>query len=125
MNNSQSRDEMAMKMDECIQNCLDCYRACLATVPHCLSRGGEHASPAHITMLLECAEICRTSAHMMIIGSTHHGEVCGLCATACERCSEECRMMGNGDTKMLDCADVCDRCARTCTGMANMAHTSA
>jgi hypothetical protein len=122
MNDSQRNDEMAMKMDECIQNCLDCYRACLATVPHCLTRGGEHASQAHITMLLECAELCQTSARLMLIQSTIHGEVCGVCATACERCAEDCQRMGAGDAKMLNCADVCSRCAKTCDSMSAMAH---
>jgi hypothetical protein len=122
MNNAHNRDEMAMRMDECIQNCLDCYRACLATVPHCLNRGGEHASQAHITILLECAELCQTSARLMLIQSTIHGDVCNVCATACERCADDCLRMGSGDAKMLNCAEVCNRCAKTCAGMAAMAH---
>jgi len=94
----------------------------LATVPHCLSRGGEHASQGHITTLLECAELCQTSARLMLIQSSLHADACNLCAMACEHCAEECKRIGTGDAKMLNCADVCERCAKTCDGMAAMAH---
>ena len=119
MNNSRSRDEMAMKMDECIQNCLDCHRVCLTTVPHCLNRGGEHTSQTHITsLLLKCAQLCQASACLMLIKSSAYTDVCDTCAKACERCAKECRDLANGDTKMLNCAEVCRRCAKSCAGMA-------
>lgn len=106
--------ELSGEMRECIQNCLECHSICLATVPHCLQMGGEHASQAHITTLLQCAEICQTSANFMLLNAPLHPRVCGVCAEACERCAEECERMANGDQQMLACADSCRR-------MANMA----
>ncbi len=59
-------------MEECIQNCLDCYRVCLEMVTHCLQMGGRHAEASHIRLLLDCVEICRTSADFMLRGSPRH-----------------------------------------------------
>jgi len=108
-------------MQQCIQNCLECHSICLATVPHCLQMGGEHASREHITTLLDCAEICQTSANFMLLNSPLHPRVCGVCAEACERCAQECERMANGDQQMLACAEVCRRCAESCGRMASMA----
>jgi hypothetical protein len=39
---------------------------------HCLMLGGKHTEKKHFTLMMACAEICRTSAHFMLIGSPHH-----------------------------------------------------
>jgi hypothetical protein len=36
---------------------------------HCLELGGQHTEPKHFSLIMVCAEICRTSAHVMLIGS--------------------------------------------------------
>ena len=50
------------EMQHCIQNCLDCHRPCLQTAAKCLQHGGQHAAAQHITLMLDCAQICLTSA---------------------------------------------------------------
>ena len=42
--------------------------------------GGEHVAPPHFRLMMACAEICRTSAHFMLIGTPHHKHTCGECA---------------------------------------------
>lgn len=101
---------------ECIDNCTECGRVCLETVIWCLQQGGDHAAPSHIRLLLDCAEICRTSADFMIRGSDFHAQTCGLCADICERCAESCGEM-EGET-MRRCAEVCRRCVESCRRMA-------
>ncbi|MCA0455256.1 MAG: four-helix bundle copper-binding protein [Chloroflexi bacterium] len=113
---------MSHDMAECIQNCLDCYSSCVVTVPHCLKMGGEHASQTHITTLLECAELCQTSANLMLMKSSRHFDVCGICAKACEACAAECEAMAGDDRQMLACAAVCRECAKSCKQMAVLAH---
>lgn len=45
------------KMQECIENCLACYRVCLSTaMSHCLEAGGEHTKPPHFRLMMACAE---------------------------------------------------------------------
>lgn len=45
---------------QCVEECLTCQSICTTTVTYCLQR--RHADPEHIVTLLDCAEICGTSA---------------------------------------------------------------
>lgn len=109
---------VAADMQQCIQNCSDCHRVCVETVSHCLQMGGKHASPDHITLMLDCAQICHTSADFMLRGSSRHHLTCGVCAEVCERCAEDCEKMADGDQQMLECAEICRICATSCRQMA-------
>lgn len=107
-----------MDMQQCIQNCLDCHRACVETSIHCLGMVGEHASLDHQRLLADCAQICVTSADFMIRGSTFHKRTCGVCAEICEACAQECDRMAKGDQQMTRCAEMCRKCAESCRQMA-------
>ncbi|MBB5538242.1 ferredoxin [Rhizobium giardinii] len=77
------------EMKTCIDNCLACYRECLSTATnHCLEMGGKHTEPLHFRLMMACAEICRTSAHFMLIGSEPHRHVCRERAEICTQCTE-------------------------------------
>lgn len=103
-------------MQQCIQNCTDCHRVCLETEAHCLQVGGKHAGPTHVRLLLDCAQICATSADFMIRGSDLHARTCAACAEVCERCAESCEGAGD-DEVMRRCAEACRRCAESCRQM--------
>jgi hypothetical protein len=105
------------EMRQCIDECLSCHAICEETVRHCLELGGRHADPQHLTTLLDCAEICQTSANFMLRSSDQHSRVCGVCAEVCRACDESCRAMGD-DENMRKCADACGRCADSCERMA-------
>lgn len=111
--------KMNQDMQQCIQECMNCHAICTQTVTYCLQMGGKHAEATHIGLLLDCAEICQTSANFMLRGSPMHGRVCGVCAEACERCAQSCEQMGD-DAQMQACADTCRRCAESCRRMASM-----
>jgi hypothetical protein len=104
-------------LPSCIALCGECHEACLRTVTHCLEKGGRHAELGHIRLLLDCAEICATSADFMLRGSDLHPATCGACAEVCERCAEDCRRSGDDDV-MRHCAELCARCAELCHEMA-------
>ena len=108
------------QMRQCIDECLGCYAACMETVNHCLQLGGEHAAQPHIATLIACAEACRSSAAVMLVGSDHHVETCRACAVLCHACAEECERMGDDET-MRRCAEECRRCAESCERMAGAA----
>jgi hypothetical protein len=108
------------EIERCIDNCQECHEICLRTVTHCLQKGGRHAEASHIRLLLDCAEICETSANFMIRGSDLHAFTCGACAEACRRCAEDCERMADDDM-MRRCAEVCRRCAQSCSHMAEHA----
>jgi hypothetical protein len=97
----------------CIQNCLECGRACLETISHCLLKGGEYSTEKHIRLLQDCAEICQTSANFIIRNSDLHLTICSACAEVCLRCAESCQRFGDDD-RMKTCAEACRRCAESC-----------
>jgi hypothetical protein len=90
---------------------------CLLTIPYCLQHGGQHAEAAHIRLLLDCAEICQTSANFMLRGSDLHSRICAVCAEICDRCAQDCERF-EGDQQMQACAQACHRCAESCRQMA-------
>src|SRR3546814_6567247 len=50
----------------CIELCQKCHDTCLETlVGHCLPMGGKHVEQAHVRLMLDCIDICRTSADFM------------------------------------------------------------
>ena len=109
--------QMGNEMASCIEDCHDCHRSCLETVAHCLQKGGRHAAPEHIVLLLDCAEVCAAASGFMSRGSHHHAAVCGVCADVCDRCAESCAAMGDDET-MQRCAEACRRCAESCRQIA-------
>src|SRR4051812_26013067 len=107
-------------LQHCIQECLSCHTICLATVSYCLQKGGEHAAVQHIRLLLDCSDICQTSASFMLRGSEMHKGTCAVCAEVCERCADDCERLGD-DAAMHNCAAACRRCAESCRWMATSA----
>ena len=111
--------QRSREMQECIKNCQDCHSFCLETVTYCLEKGGKHAELGHMQLLLDCTEICQTSANFMLRDSDLHSRTCGVCAEVCERCAQSCAQFPD-DTQMIACADICRRCADSCRRMAGM-----
>jgi hypothetical protein len=106
---------LTREMQACIDECLRCYAVCLGTaMGHCLETGGEHVAPPHFRLMMACAEICRTAAHFMLIGSRHHKHVCAECAEICEECARDCERLDG----MEECVAACRRCAESCRKMA-------
>lgn len=48
-------EHLTDELRQCVQRCSDCHDSCLATFAYCVELGGEHASPAHVRALLDCA----------------------------------------------------------------------
>ena len=101
-------------MQRCIEHCLACHRTCLEMASqHCLELGGQHTEPAHFRLMLACAEICRASAAVMMIGTELHARVCAACAEICEACARDCERVGD----MESCVAACRTCAASCKEM--------
>jgi hypothetical protein len=103
------------EMKACVEECLRCYSVCLSTaMNHCLEMGGEHVKKEHFTLMMACAEICRTSAHFMLLGTPHHKHTCRECAEICTQCADDCERLGD----MEECVTACRACADSCRAMA-------
>jgi Domain of Unknown Function (DUF326) len=106
---------MDEEMRRCVDDCLACHRVCLTTLSqHCLDVGGRHVEPRHTRLMLACAEICRTNAFFMELGTEFHKRTCAVCAEVCAECARSCE----GFDDMQKCADACRRCAESCRRMA-------
>ena len=108
------------EMRRCAEECHRCHDVCLETIQTCLHEGGDHAAPHHIRLMMDCVQICHTSADFMLRGSDLHPYVCDTCAEVCARCADECAALGGEHMKR--CADACRRCADSCHKMSADAH---
>ena len=107
------------EMDATIEECTRCHQVCVRTLRHCLEMGGRHAEAGHVRVMLDCEQICQTSADFMLRGSDLYAETCRTCAVVCERCAEDCeRIAGDEDRELRECAAECRRCAELCNRMA-------
>ena len=110
---------MSEEMKRCIQLCQDCHAVCVQTIGHCLRMGGRHAAPEHIKLLMDCAQICTTTADYMARESSLHDRMCGLCSEICGLCADSCEHVGGDDHMVKQCAELCHRCAGSCERMAS------
>ncbi|MBR0644411.1 four-helix bundle copper-binding protein [Plastoroseomonas hellenica] len=107
--------QLSADMRACIEECLRCHSTCLGTaMNHCLEQGGPHVEPQHFRIMITCAEICQTSANVMLVGTRHHQHTCRECAEICEECATSCARVGG----MEECVQACRRCAESCRRMA-------
>jgi hypothetical protein len=102
-------------LETCIRHCQECHHVCLEmAMNHCLKKGGEHTQPDHFRLMINCAEICQTSANFMLSGSKLHQLTCGVCAEVCRQCADDCERLED----MQECVEACRRCAESCQKMA-------
>lgn len=104
---------------ECIQECQDCHEVCLESVAYCLEMGGKHANPEHISLLLDCAEICQVNANFMLRSSPLYMRTCELVAEVCEACADSCEELSD-DQVMQNCAEFCLSCSESCRDQAGV-----
>ena len=101
-------------MQDAINACLNCHSMCLRmATTFCLEQGGRHVEKKHLSLMLNCAELCQTSANFMLSDSPLHGRVCLICAEACEACAKSCEQVGD----MRECVEECQSCAKSCRTM--------
>ena len=110
---------MDEEMQRCIQLCHDCHARCISIINHCLTLGGRYAAPAHIRLLMDCAQMCTITADFMARASSFHNRTCRLCAELCRGCADSCARVAGDDQTVKQCAELCRRCAESCDRMAS------
>lgn len=111
----------ASELERCAHVCHECQDICLRTIPHCLSRGDDHAAPGHIGLLMDCIAICAASHDLLHRESPLHAETCTACAAICDACADDCERIDGNDQRMKTCAETCRRCAASCLEMSGPA----
>lgn len=110
----------AMTLQQCVEICLRSHSACLETARYCTEKGGMHVAPAHLALLLDCAEMCQTTANSLLRRSPQHAAICTACAQICDACAQSCEAIGN-DEQMRRCAKTCRDCDQSCRDMSKQA----
>lgn len=109
-----------MTAESCIESCWQSHVMCLQTERYCIEAGGTHVMPAHLALLADCAEMCRTTADSLLRRSRQHAAICIACAQLCDACAEDCEAFKD-DARMLACARSCHGCAGHCREMSRLA----
>jgi CBS domain-containing protein len=104
-------------LQDCIASCRQCHDVCVQTLNHCVEQGGRYVQPAHIRLLLDCIDICKTNIAFMLRRSDLHHATCATCAEVCEWCAGDCERLAD-DEQMRICAEICHACARDCRAVA-------
>jgi hypothetical protein len=108
---------MNTAMQNCIEACQSCHRTCLEmATSHCLEMGGKHAEPSHLRLMLDCAQICQTTANFMLAQSEFHTALCVVCADICEACAISCEEIGEMD----ECVKACRECMHECLSLSGI-----
>ena len=112
-------EHIEFTLSACIAACSHCHQVCLQTaMNYCLEAGGKHVEAEHFRLMMNCAEICQTSANFQLSSSPFHPRVCEVCAEVCEACAVNCEKIGGMD----ECVKACRTCAESCKQMANTKH---
>lgn len=113
-----SDDDPGPEMQRCIEACRSCHKTCLQlAMNQCLELDGKYLEPEHFRLLLNCAEICHTTANFMISRSHLHPLLCGVCAEVCATCASSCEAVGD----MAGCVQQCRDCGEHCRRIAEAA----
>lgn len=100
----------------CIEACIECWVACEVCSDACLDESNLEKMVRCIRFDRDCAEICRTTAAVMMRNGELSAEMARACAEACDRCAEECEKHDHDHCRR--CAEACRRCAEECRKMA-------
>lgn len=112
--------KLEQHMTHCLELCQECHNVCAGVISYGLQRGDKYLTEVTLRLLLDCAEICQTSANFMLRGSEFHAQTCGVCAEICLKCAAACEEFSE-DSRLQECATVCRKCAEACQLMVAIA----
>ena len=105
----------------CVAACMACQQTCLSCADACLSEQHPEMLRPCITLDLDCADICGTTAAVLLRFSRPGPQPLqaqvAACAQACRSCAEECRRHADMHEHCRICAEACERCHDACEDM--------
>ena len=102
-------------MTRCCDMAMECQKCCLETIKFCLQKGGKYCDVSMITKLMDCAQMCSTTATFCASQSDMCMSVCDSCAKVCEDCAKCCEMFS--EPEMKRCAEMLRKCVEMCKKM--------
>jgi hypothetical protein len=107
------------EMQKCIDACIEAYGCCEQTMAHCLKQGNQYAGMMMMGPLMDCVDVARSCADMVMRQSPHAVEMAATCARVADMCAEACMTM-NSDPVMKRCGGICRTCAEACRSLAGV-----
>ncbi|MEO6538123.1 MAG: four-helix bundle copper-binding protein [Ferruginibacter sp.] len=102
-------DELIKKIDICIAACNFCASSCL-------KEENVKMMAKCISMDIDCAEVCRTTAILLARDSPHGKHLLKECIELCDACAAECGMHEADHCQA--CAKACRECSEACKAAA-------
>jgi hypothetical protein len=96
----------------CIEDCLECMRACEQCANSCLRGMPLRAMIEYRALLLECADMAAWTARAIAQGAPDAANWCWLCARMSEACADECAACDQA--AFHEATASCLRCAESC-----------
>jgi hypothetical protein len=106
-------------VQKCIDACIESYSCCEQSITHCLNEGGRLVEMSIMGPLMDCVDVTRTCADMMMRQSPLSMEMAAVCARITDLCAEACMTMSN-DPAMKRCAGICRTCSEACRSLAGV-----
>ena len=96
-----------------------CAAACSICADACLNEPGHVESlRGCITADLDCADVCETTARLLLRRTDPPNDLIHAqlhaCALACQRCADECSQHAKRHTHCRNCAHACHHCQARC-----------
>lgn len=104
---------MTTETQRCIDDCLNCQATCEATLSYWLASDHSDRDRTRALVLLDCADVCRATAALLLRRSPRYEALCRVCSAICGACAEWCEHFSR-DSVMMECAAACRACAEAC-----------
>jgi hypothetical protein len=98
---------------ECIEECIECHRICVATLAVHLRPGAQPIPPEHAKLLLDASQASETAVDFMLRGSELAETIARAAGDVCERTASVLESAA-GDGPLQACAQHCRRAAGAC-----------
>lgn len=105
-------ESMRSSFEDCLRACENAERTCFEALFQSAERGGLHADPEHLRLLMDCSRVCARTAALLRRGWWERDAMCRECAELCEACAADC--VAFDDRALRACTENCWRCARAC-----------
>lgn len=102
-------DQLIKKLDICVAACNFCASSCL-------KEDNVQMMAKCISIDMDCAEVCRTTAILLARDSNHGKHLLRECIEICEACEAECSK--HETAHCMACAKACRECADACKAAA-------
>lgn len=103
-------DSKMHNLENCILACEEAIRACQA----CAAADIRAGTTLTALINLDCADICTATRNSMARFSSHHGDLCNVCAHICRACATACAPHADVHAHFAACQFACEKCAAEC-----------